>query len=468
MSEKKDLLKAKKLIFAQSSENDTQEITQYNERYMQFLDRAKTERLFCSEAVKEAEAAGFRPLDQMHSLKPGDKVYQSVYKKALVLFIIGSQPFSEGLNIVGSHIDSPRLDLKPLPLYESDDLAFLKTHYYGGIKKYQWVTLPLALYGTVVFKDGSSVDIAIGDKPEDPVFCVTDLLIHLANEQMGKKASEVIEGENLNLLVGSIPVQDSEVKEAVKQKILEILHERYGMIEEDFESAEFEAVPAGAARSVGFDSGLLGAYAQDDRVCAFAALDGILKISDVPKRTACVILADKEEIGSYGNTGMQSRLFENAAAEISALLSEKTPELTLRRALAHSAALSGDVTAGYDPAYASAFDAKNSAYLGKGVVLSKYGGARGKSGSNDASAEFMASLRRCFDEAGAVWQTGELGKVDQGGGGTIAYMLANYGMDIVDCGTAVLSMHSPFEVTSKADTFMTFKAYHAFLAGFAQ
>lgn len=452
-------------IFSELSDEEMKKVFDYNKHYLDFLDHSKTERLCNQTSIRQAEKAGFRPYKEGEKLVAGDKVYIDVRGKALILYVIGTDPIEDGMNIIGAHIDSPRLDLKPTPLYESDSLALFKTHYYGGIKKYQWVTLPLALYGTVALKDGKVVPIAIGDDPSDPVFCVTDLLVHLAGKQMQKKANEVIEGEDLNILVGSIPVKDDDVKEAVKYNVLDKLEKKYGFTEADFESAEFEAVPAGAARSVGLDESMVGSYAQDDRVCAFAALRSILDLKDTPKRTACVILADKEEIGSVGNTGMNSRMFENETAEICASLGFDSA-LSVRRTLRNSSCLSSDVTAGYDPSFGSAFDASNSAYIGKGPCVCKYGGSRGKSGSNDAHPEYLAKLRAIFEEEDVYWQTGDMGKVDQGGGGTIAYMLAAYGMDVVDLGTPVLSMHSPFEISSKADTYMTWKAYHSFFRRF--
>ncbi len=466
MAQKENLNLKRESIFKKAKKELKDEIYSYNKKYMDFLDESKTERLFSKNAIKEAEKKGFRPLDSFSTLKAGDKVYSQVKNKALILFVIGEESIENGLNIVASHIDSPRLDLKPQPLYESDDIAYFKTHYYGGIKKYQWVTQPLALYGTVVKKDGKVINIAIGEKEHQPVFCISDLLVHLAAKQMQKKANEVVTGENLNLIVGSIPVEDDKVKTAVKEAILKELQKKYDITEADFESAEFEAVPASKARDVGFDSSMVGAYAQDDRVCSYAALEAILKVEETPKRTACIILADKEEIGSYGNTGLQSRFFENELAEICVLLGVENSELSLRRALKNSACLSADVTGAFDPSFPDVFDKTNSSYLGQGVAINKYGGSRGKSGSNDAHPEFLAKLRDCLDSEDVAWQTGELGKVDVGGGGTVAFMLANYGMDVVDCGTPVLSMHSPFELTSKADTYMTYKAYLAFLSKF--
>ena len=414
--------------------------------------------------VQRAKLAGYKSLEevmeQKKRLKSGDKVYAVCMQKAVALFCIGTEPMEKGLNILGAHIDSPRLDVKQNPLYEDGDMAYLDTHYYGGIKKYQWVTLPLAIHGVVVKKDGSSVQIHIGEKEEDPVFCVSDLLIHLAGEQMEKKAGKVIEGENLDLLVGSIPLE-SEEKDAVKKGVLAILSKEYGMEEEDFISAELEIVPAGKARELGFDRSMILSYGQDDRVCAFTSLDAMLAV-DAPKRTSCCLLVDKEEIGSVGATGMRSRFFENSLAEVMALTGEYQ-ELTLRRALKNSKMLSSDVNAGFDPLYAASFDKKNASYCGSGMVISKYTGSRGKSGSNDANAEYLAQLRNIFDQNHAHYQTAELGKVDAGGGGTIAYIAALYGMNVIDCGVAVLSMHAPWEVTSKADVYEAQRCYVAFL-----
>lgn len=440
-----------------------------SENYRAFLSHCKTERACNEYFVKEARNRGFVDLYQWpqdQPLKPGDKVYVDHQNKAVLLFVIGEQPLSNGLNIIGGHIDSPRLDLKPNPLYEECDLAFLKTHYYGGIKKYQWVTIPLALHGVVIKKNGERVDVAIGEKPEDPVFVITDLLPHLAQEQMQKKMSKGIEGEGLNLLVGNIPYGDDEIKEPVKLAILEHLHQTYGIVEEDFVSAELEAVPAGAARDVGFDRSIIGGYGQDDRVCSYTAALALFSITETVERTSCVILADKEEIGSYGSTGMMSKYFEYAVAELAYLSGEALPESALRRGFMQSDALSADVNSAFDPNYTGTHDLKNASYAGKGVTISKYGGARGKSGSNDAHAEFMAGLRSCFDEANVAWQTGDLGKVDLGGGGTIAWMMAQYGMNVVDCGPALLSMHAPFELCTKIDIYMTYKAYRAFLLNY--
>lgn len=451
-------------VWKNYNEKEKEELEKLCADYMQFLSDCKTERECVKDIVQRAKLAGYKSLEevmeQKKRLKSGDKVYAVCMQKAVALFCIGTEPMEKGLNILGAHIDSPRLDVKQNPLYEDGDMVYLDTHYYGGIKKYQWVTLPLAIHGVVVKKDGSSVQIHIGEKEEDPVFCVSDLLIHLAGEQMEKKAGKVIEGENLDLLVGSIPLE-SEEKDAVKKGVLAILSKEYGMEEEDFISAELEIVPAGKARELGFDRSMILSYGQDDRVCAFTSLDAMLAV-DAPKRTSCCLLVDKEEIGSVGATGMRSRFFENSLAEVMALTGEYQ-ELTLRRALKNSKMLSSDVNAGFDPLYAASFDKKNASYCGSGMVISKYTGSRGKSGSNDANAEYLAQLRNIFDQNHAHYQTAELGKVDAGGGGTIAYIAALYGMNVIDCGVAVLSMHAPWEVTSKADVYEAQRCYVAFL-----
>ena len=451
-------------VWKNYNEKEKEELEKLCADYMQFLSDCKTERECVKDIVQRAKLAGYKSLEevmeQKKRLKSGDKVYAVCMQKAVALFCIGTEPMEKGLNILGAHIDSPRLDVKQNPLYEDGDMAYLDTHYYGGIKKYQWVTLPLAIHGVVVKKDGSSVQIHIGEKEEDPVFCVSDLLIHLAGEQMEKKAGKVIEGENLDLLVGSIPLE-SEEKDAVKKGVLAILSKEYGMEEEDFISAELEIVPAGKARELGFDRSMILSYGQDDRVCAFTSLDAMLAV-DAPKRTSCCLLVDKEEIGRVGATGMRSRFFENSLAEVMALTGEYQ-ELTLRRALKNSKMLSSDVNAGFDPLYAASFDKKNASYCGSGMVISKYTGSRGKSGSNDANAEYLAQLRNIFDQNHAHYQTAELGKVDAGGGGTIAYIAALYGMNVIDCGVAVLSMHAPWEVTSKADVYEAQRCYVAFL-----
>ena len=432
--------------------------------YMRFLDSSKTERECVDTIVNEIEAAGYRELSVLEkegkNLSCGDKVYAVLMNKTIVLFQLGTRPMTEGMNILGAHIDSPRLDVKQNPLYEDSDFSLLDTHYYGGVKKYQWVALPLAIHGVVVKKDGTTVEINVGENEDDPVFFISDLLIHLAGEQMEKKASKVIEGEALDIIVGSKPLADEE-KDAVKAGILKILSESYGIEEEDFLSAELEVVPAGKTREAGFDRSMILGYGQDDRVCAYTSLKAMLEIGQTD-RTACCILVDKEEIGSVGATGMQSRFFENTVAELLDLCGEYS-ELNLRRCLAASNMLSSDVSAAFDPSYASAFEKKNSAFFGRGMVFNKFTGSRGKSGSNDANAEYVAHIRSIMDEAGVAYQTAELGKVDVGGGGTIAYILALYGMNVIDCGVAVLSMHAPWEATSKADVYETKCGYVAFL-----
>lgn len=434
-------------------------------RYRAFLDAGKTERECAAETIRQAKAAGYCDLDAAieagETLKAGDKVYCNVMGKSVLLFIIGREKMEKGLNIIGAHIDSPRLDIKQNPLYEDNDIAYLDTHYYGGIKKYQWVTLPLALHGVVVKKDGTVVNVAIGEKDDDPVLAVSDLLIHLAQDQMQKKAGDVIEGEALNLIVGGKPVCGEE-KDKVKAGVLAYLKENYGMEEEDFLSAELEVVPAGRCRELGFDRSMIMGYGHDDRVCAFAQVEAMMSMDAIPERTSCCVLADKEEIGSVGATGMRSHFFENALAELMALRGEEG-ELKLRRAMKNSRMLSCDVSAGFDPNFASVFEAKNAAFLGRGVCFNKFTGSRGKSGSNDANAEFLGRLRRTMDDAGVNFQTAELGKVDVGGGGTIAYICALYGMEVIDSGVPVLSMHAPWEIVNKADVYEAAKAYKAFL-----
>ena len=432
--------------------------------YIDFLSNCKTERESVTEAVRLAKAAGYRDLAdiiaQGLSLKAGDKVYAVNMKKAIVLFHIGEAPIESGMNILGAHIDTCRLDVKQNPLYEDSGLAYFDTHYYGGIKKYQWVTIPLALHGVVVKKDGTVVEITIGEKVDDPVFCVTDLLIHLSQEQLEKKASKVIEGEKLDVLVGGLPLKKEE-KESVKDGILALLQEHYGIAEEDFQSAELTLVPAGRARELGFDRSMVLGYGQDDRVCSYTALCSMLETSPL-QRTTCCLLVDKEEIGSVGATGMQSRFFENMVAELLSACGQYT-EIALRRTLARSKMLSSDVSSAYDGLYADAFEKKNVAYLGRGMVFNKFTGARGKSGSSDASAEYLGQLRRMMDAHNVSYQLAELGRVDLGGGGTIAYIMARYGMDVIDNGVAVMSMHAPWEVTSKIDIYEMKKGYDVFL-----
>ena len=444
------------------------ELDQINSRYKVCLDEGKTERECVRLTVKEIEKKGYRNLkDIKGSLKAGDKVYAVCMGKSIAMFQIGKEPLENGMNILGAHIDSPRIDVKQNPLYENEDLAYLDTHYYGGIKKYQWVALPLALHGVIVKTDGTVQKVNIGEKEDDPVFVVTDLLIHLAGKQMEKKASTVIEGEKLDLLIGSRPLEkeeglDEDEKDAVKANVMKILTDYYNMEEEDFLSAELEIVPAGKARDCGLDRSMILAYGQDDRVCAFTSLFAMLDVEDV-ERTSCCILVDKEEIGSVGATGMQSRFFENTVAELLNCMGVYS-DLTLRRTLANSKMLSSDVSAAYDPEYASVFEKKNAAYFAKGIVFNKYTGSRGKSGSNDANAEYMAELRKILEKHNVAFQTAELGKVDIGGGGTIAYILALYGMQVIDCGVAVMSMHAPWEIVSKADVYEAKKCYMAFLA----
>lgn len=455
-------------------EHDLEQLEELAEEYRMFLSECKTERECAAYALQRAQDSGYVSLEEAiaegRALKAGDKVWAQAQGKSLILIHLGDEPLTEGFNILGAHIDSPRLDLKQNPLFEANDIALLDTHYYGGIKNYQWVALPLALHGVVVKKDGQAVDIVIGEDAGDPVFCVTDLLIHLAKKQMQKTGEEVIAAEDLDILAGNRPLvvkktadgtEDEKPKEPVKHYLLGILEEAYGITEEDFLSAEIEAVPAGQARECGFDRSMVIGYGQDDRVCAYTSLRAQLAVED-PKKTSVCILVDKEEIGSVGATGMGSQFFENAIAEVMELAGAGG-SLPLRRALAASSMLSSDVSAGFDPAYAAAFEAKNSAYLGRGLVFNKYTGARGKSGSNDASAEYVARIRAIMDGAGVSFQTAELGRVDEGGGGTIAYIPAKYGMDVIDSGVAVLSMHSPWEVSSKADIFEAYKGYTAFL-----
>lgn len=449
-------------------ESDEKEMEKLAKDYRAFLDAGKTERECVTELVREAEANGYVSLEAKQAagekIQPGDKVYVVGMKKIMALFHVGQEPLEKGMNILGAHIDSPRLDVKQNPLYEDTDLAYLDTHYYGGVKKYQWVALPLAIHGVIAKKDGSVVNVTIGEDENDPVVYITDLLIHLAGKQLQKKAAEVIEGENLDILIGSRPLSEStdeKKKEAVKSNVLRILKEKYDVEEEDFLSAELEIVPAGKARDCGLDRSMVAAYGQDDRVCAYTSFVAMMEM-DAPKRTSCCLLTDKEEIGSVGATGMQSRFFENTVAELLDGM-RCYSDLALRRTLRNSSMLSSDVSAGYDPAYGECFEKKNAAYLGRGIVLNKFTGARGKSGSNDANAEYVAEVRRIFDDHQVAFQTAELGKVDVGGGGTIAYIAALYGMNVIDSGVAVLSMHAPWEVTSKADIYEAKKAYKAFL-----
>ena len=446
------------------TEEDINGLERLNASYRKFLSDCKTERECTKEIIRRAEEAGYIDLDtcinEGKTINSGDKLYAVNMNKSVALFNIGKRPISEGMNIIGAHIDSPRLDVKQNPLYEEGGMAYLDTHYYGGIKKYQWAALPLAIHGVIVKKDGTCVEVCVGEDDDDPVFCITDLLIHLSSKQMEKTGAKVIEGEQLDVVVGSIPLSDSE-KNCVKENVLNILKKEYDIEEEDFVSAELEVVPAGKARELGFDRGMIMSYGQDDRVCAFTSLEAQLNVEN-PERTTCCLLVDKEEIGSVGATGMRSHFFENTVSEIINLMEEYS-ELKVRRCLKNSYMLSTDVNAGYDPMFAEVFDSKNASYCGNGVVFSKYTGSRGKSGSNDANAEYIAKIRNVMDNNNVVYQTAELGKVDAGGGGTIAYILSLYGMEVIDCGVAVLNMHAPWEIISKVDLYEAFLGYQAFL-----
>lgn len=449
----KDLQKKYDYAWDKYSKEDFKELFKISDEYKDFMSKCKTERECTVEFIERAEAKGYKNIEQLiknkTKLNPGDKVYANNKDKTLALFVIGSHDIEEGIRILGAHIDSPRLDLKQNPLYEDTDLALLDTHYYGGIKKYQWVTLPLAIHGIIVKKDGIKINLVIGEDENDPVVGISDLLIHLSGDQMLKKANKVIEGEDLNILVGSIPVKDKDVKNRVKQNILKILNKKYDIEEEDFVSAELEVVPAGKARDYGIDSSMVMAYGHDDKICAYTSFEAMMKVKN-PDKTCAALLVDKEEIGSVGATGMQSRFFENTVAEVVNLIGDYS-ELKLRRTLANSKMLSSDVSAAFDPNYPSVMEKNNAAYFGKGIVFNKYTGARGKSGCNDANPEFIAEIRKVMDDANVSWQTSELGKVDQGGGGTIAYILAKYNMEVIDCGIALHNMHAPWEVASKAD-----------------
>lgn len=469
----------RKNLWETYNEKQIKELEKLADAYRNFLDHGKTERECIDTIVNRIEEAGYVEMEKLilagKKLKAGDKVYSVWMNKSIVIYQIGEKALTEGMNILGAHIDSPRIDVKQNPLYEEGGFAYLDTHYYGGVKKYQWVTLPLAIHGVMVKKDGTTVEICVGEAEDDPVFFISDLLIHLAGEQLEKKAAKVIEGEALDLIVGNKPLilkkgeteeekaeqEGGKAKEAVKAGILDILKQTYDVEEEDFISAELEIVPAGRAREAGFDRSMILAYGQDDRVCAFTSLQAMLD-TEKSDRTICCILVDKEEIGSVGATGMQSRFFENSLAELMNLAGEYS-ELNVRRCLAHSCMLSSDVSAGFDPSYVSCFEKKNTAYLGKGMVFNKFTGARGKSGSNDANAEYMAHIRGIFEKKEIQFQTAELGKVDVGGGGTIAYILALYGMNVIDSGVAVLNMHAPWEATSKADIYETYRGYKAFV-----
>jgi len=462
MTEKRELAYNRKIVWEYLNNEEKEAALQMGEEFKRYIKQAKTERETIKITREFVEDNGYQSLDKISSpLRPGDRVYQEIKGKALVMAIIGEKPITEGTNIIGAHVDSPRLDLKAHPLFEASGLSLFKTHYYGGIKKYQWLSLPLALHGVVIRGDGLKINISLGEDENDPVFTITDILPHLAKEQMDKKVLEAFPGENLNALCGSLPVEASDVKEKVKKSILILLNKNYGIIEEDLFSAELELIPALPPRDVGLDRSLIGAYGQDDRVCAYGSLRAIVGI-ERPVTTAIAIFADKEEIGSVGNTGMQSNFFSNFMAELLDKQTGQFNELMLRRTMRLSSALSADVNAAVDPGFEDVMEKNNSALLGYGLVITKYTGSGGKKEANDAHAEFIARVRRIFNDHQIIWQTGELGKVDQGGGGTIAYMLANLGMDVVDCGIALLGMHSPFEVSHKADIYMMYKGYQAF------
>lgn len=445
-------------------DKELKNVMDLSEDYMTFLTEGKTERRCVTNIIKTAIENGYRDIKEIienkESLKPQDKIYLNMMNKSVVLMHIGNESLEKGMNILGAHIDSPRLDLKQNPLYEDGSIAYFDTHYYGGVKKYQWVTIPLAIHGVVCLKDGTVIDVAIGDHDEDPVFVISDLLIHLSGEQLQKKANEVIAGEDLNVTVGSIPLKEKD-KEPVKANVLNLLKAQYGFEEDDFISAELEVVPSGKARSCGIDKSMVLGYGQDDRVCAYTSLVALLEASDLEKTGVC-LLVDKEEVGSQGATGMQSKFFENFVAEVLNAMGQYN-ELSLKRAFINSSMLSSDVSAAHDPIYASASSPRNQAEFGKGLVFNKYTGARGKSGCNDANAEYLAKLRYVMEKGNVTYQTSELGKVDQGGGGTIAYILANYGMQVIDCGVALHNMHAPFELSSKADIYEAKKGYAAFL-----
>lgn len=454
-----------KNVWEKINSEEEEELFNLNEDYKKFLDTSKTEREAAKEIIKTAKENGFKSIEDLiksgEKLSPGMKVYANNKEKAVALFVIGEENMIDGMNIIGSHIDSPRLDIKPYPLYEDSGMALFKTHYYGGIRKYQWVSLPLSLHGVVIKKNGEKINIVIGEEETDPVFFVSDLLPHLAKDQEKKRLGEGIEGEGLNITVGSIPYGEKDLEERIKLNVLKVLNEKYGITEEDFTTAEIEAVPAGKARDLGIDRSLILSYGHDDRVCAYTSLKAILDVKKL-ERTSAALFVDKEEVGSMGNTGMHSKFFENTVAELMSLEDKDYNDIKTRRALANSKVLSADVAAGFDPNYPEVSDKLNTAYLGKGITLVKYTGSGGKGGSSDANSEYISHIRKIFNENDIVWQMGELGKVDQGGGGTIAYILANYGMEVVDCGVPVLSMHAPYEAVSKADVYMTYRGYKAF------
>lgn len=448
--------------FDDLSKKDSESMQDFCEGYKTFITQAKTEREFCHNAIHALEEAGFVPLDVKKSLKPGDRVYTVNRGKGVMAAVLGKEPLTAGVNLVGAHIDAPRLDLKPNPLFEDTGVAYFKTHYYGGIKKYQWTAIPLSIHGTIVKQDGTQIPVCIGEEEGDPIFCITDLLPHLAGEQMQKKMSQAIPGENLNVLVGNYPYEDKEIKERVKFNILKLLHDKYDITEEDFLSSEIEVVPAFPARDLGLDRSMVAGYGQDDRVCAYTALQAVIDTKK-PEKTAICLLVDKEEVGSMGNTGMQSRHFENILAKMCVLQDSAANSLSVRAALSNSVCLSADVGVIYDPMYKDTCDKNNTAMLNGGLMLTKYTGSRGKGGASDASAELVAKIRGIFNENGVIWQMGELGKVDAGGGGTIAQYVANLDVEVIDCGVPLMSMHAPYEVAGKLDIYMAYKGYHAFM-----
>lgn len=464
-NEKVELGKKYEYAWDKYSKKDLKDVFALSDRYKEFMSKCKTERECVDELIARAEKEGYKNLETVinegGALKAGDKVYANNMGKTIAMFIIGKEPIEKGMRILGAHVDSPRLDLKQNPLYEDTDLALLKTHYYGGIKKYQWVTLPLAIHGVVIKKDGTKVNVVIGEDESDPVIGISDLLIHLSADQMQKKLDKGIEGEDLNVLIGSMPVEDKEQKERVKYNVLNMLNEKYSITEEDFVSAELEVVPAGKARDYGLDRSMVMAYGHDDRICSYTSFEAMLKVKTTD--VTCVgLFVDKEEIGSVGATGMHSKFFENTVAEVMNLVGDYS-EIKVRRALKNSRMLSSDVSAAFDPNYPSVMEKKNAAFFGKGIVFNKYTGSRGKGGCNDANPEYIAHIRKIMDNNNVSWQTSELGKVDQGGGGTIAYILAEYDMQVIDCGVALHNMHAPWEVASKADIYETMKGYYAFL-----
>ena len=457
---KKKLFNVKKDGWEEADETERKEIFEISQSYMDFLNEAKTEREFIKKARKLADENGYKDIMEFDTLKPGDKIYFVNREKSMYLAVIGEESIENGMHIIGSHVDSPRLDLKPNPLYEDSGFAYFKTHYYGGIKKYQWTTIPLSIHGVIVKTNGEKIEVNIGEDEKDPIFTITDLLPHLAQEQMDKKLKNGIDGEDLNLLIGSIPYKDEKVTEKVKLNILNLLNQKYGITEADLNSAEIELVPAFRARSLGFDESMVAAYGQDDKVCAYTSLAAMMELKNV-KNTAVCILSDKEEIGSMGNTGMESHMFDFFVSEMLNKLGINRPNL-LDKVFCFSKMLSSDVDAGFDPIYASVSDKTNAGFIGKGIALVKYTGARGKSGASDANAEYVAWVRNVLDKNNIKYQLTELGKVDIGGGGTIAYILANKGTDVIDCGVPVLSMHAPYEVTSKYDIYSAYKTYKAF------